>query len=106
LIGSVSFLLDVVTVVARYRAKPGEGDSVAAVLSWHVPATRAEPGCIQFDACRSTDDPDEFVLYEKYVDEAAFESHRASPHFQKYVLGEIVPRLDERTWQRYREVGA
>jgi quinol monooxygenase YgiN len=94
-----------VIVIARYRARDGEGDAVAATLVRHVAATRAEPGCVQFDACRSIDDPDEFVLYEKYVDESAFEVHRASPHFQSYVLGEIAPRLTERTWRRYREAG-
>ena len=94
-----------VTIVARYRARPGEGDAVAAALTAHVAATRAEPGCLQFDACRSVDDPDEFVLYETYRDEAAFESHRASPHFQRYIAGDVVPRLAERTWKRYTAVG-
>ena len=92
------------TVIARYRAHPGRGDEVAAVLRRHVAATRAEPGCIQFDASRSTEHPDEFVLYEKYVDEAAFDAHRASPHFAEYILGKVVPMLAERAWQRYDEV--
>ena len=94
----------VVTVIARYRARPGEGDAVAATLVHHVAATRAEPGCVQFDAYRSADDPDEFALYERYVDEPAFESHRASPHFQRYILGDVVPRLAERTWHRYTAI--
>jgi quinol monooxygenase YgiN len=94
----------VITVIARYRANPGSGDAVAEVLRKHVAATRAEPGCVQFDASRSNENPDEFVLYEKYVDDAAFEVHRASPHFQKFVLGQIVPMLVERTFQRYTEV--
>lgn len=95
-----------VTIVARYRAKPGAGDSVAGVLARHVAATRAEPGCVQFDACRSIDDPDEFVLYEKYVDDAAFESHRQSPHFKEFIVATVVPALAERTWKVYREVEA
>jgi quinol monooxygenase YgiN len=93
-----------VTVIARYRAKPGEGDAVAGVLQHHVAATRSEPGCIQFEASRSVEDPDEFVLFERYEDEAAFESHRASPHFHRYILGDVVNRLAERTWQRYATV--
>lgn len=94
-----------VTVIASYRAKPGQGDVVAATLVAHVAATRAEPGCLQFDACRAADDPDAFVLYERYSDEAAFDSHRASPHFQRYIAGDVVPRLAERTWKRYTAVG-
>ena len=94
----------VVTIVARYRAQPGTGDTVAAILAKHVAATRTEPGCVQFDACRSTDHPDEFVLYEKYVDDQAFESHRGTPHFRTYIEGQVIALLAERTWQRYDEV--
>lgn len=88
-------------VIARYRARPGRGDEVAALLAPHVAATRAEPGCETFLVNRSTDDGDRFVLYERYADEAAFEAHRESPHFREYVLGGVVPLLAEREWERY-----
>ncbi len=94
-----------VTIVARYLAKAGAGDAVEAALAMHVVATRGEPGCLQFDACRGTDNPEEFVLYEKYIDDGAFEAHRRSPHFAAYVLGRIVPMLERREWQRYEDVG-
>jgi quinol monooxygenase YgiN len=92
------------TIVARYKAQPGKGGTVAEVLSKHVAATRAEPGCLHFDAFRSTEEGDEFVLFERYDDEAALEAHRSSPHFVEYVQGRIVPLLAERTWHRYDEV--
>lgn len=88
-------------IVARYRAQPGKGDDVAAVLRKHVAATRAEPGCVLFVANRSVEDPDRFVLHEQYDDEAAFEAHRESPHFRDYVAGQVVPMLEERTWELY-----
>ena len=49
--------------------------------------------------------PDGFVLYEQYVDEAAFEAHRQSPHFREYIEGGVVPLLAEREWHRYDLVG-
>ena len=91
-------------VVARYRAKAGKADTVAEILRKHVEATRAEPGCLQFDACRSLDDPAEFVLYEKYVDEQAFETHRTSAHFTNYILGQVVPMLEDRQFHRCEEL--
>jgi len=94
----------VLTVIARYRTQPGAGDAVAAILAKHVAATRAEQGCVQFDACRSHDDPDEFVLYEKYLDEKAFETHRRTAHFATYIEGQTIPLLLERTWQRYEDL--
>jgi quinol monooxygenase YgiN len=93
-----------VTVVAQYQVKPGEGDKVADALAPHIAATRAEPGCVTFVAYRATDDPDRFLLYEQYVDEDAFQAHRQTPHFARYVEGVIVPVLDRRDWQRYDEV--
>ena len=93
-----------VTVIAQYKARAGAGDEIAEVLALHVAATRAEPGCVEFTAYRSLDDADRFTLHERYEDEAAFEAHRASPHFAEYVEGRIVPLLEERTWARVAEV--
>jgi quinol monooxygenase YgiN len=88
-------------VIARYRALPGRGDEVAELLAPHIAATRAEPGCEGFLVNRSVEDGDRFVLYEQYADEAAFQAHRESPHFERYVLGGVVPLLAEREWERY-----
>ena len=93
-----------VTVVAQYQVKAGRGSEVADALAPHIAATRAEPGCVTFVAYRANDDPDRFLLYEQYVDEDAFQAHRRTPHFVKYVEGLIVPLLERRDWQRYDEV--
>jgi (4S)-4-hydroxy-5-phosphonooxypentane-2,3-dione isomerase len=94
------------TIIAHYQARPGEGDRVAAILAAHVAATRTESGCVQFIAYRTEDDGDRFLLYEQYADEAALEAHRASPHFRRYVQDTIIPLLAERQVARYQEVEA
>jgi (4S)-4-hydroxy-5-phosphonooxypentane-2,3-dione isomerase len=91
-------------VIAQYRTRAGKGDEVAAVLALHRPATVAEPGCRAFVVNRSQDDGDRFVLYEQYDDEAAFQAHRESPHFQRYIAGQVVPLLAERSWERFSVV--
>lgn len=91
-------------VIAQYRTRAGKGDEVASVLALHRPATVAEPGCRAFVVNRSQDDGDRFVLYEQYADEAAFEAHRASPHFKRYIEGQVVPLLADRSWERYSVV--
>jgi len=91
-------------VIAQYRTRAGKGDEVASVLALHRPATVAEPGCRAFVVNRSQDDGDRFMLYEQYDDEAAFEAHRASPHFKRYIEGQVVPLLAERSWERYSVV--
>ena len=86
-----------VALVVHYQAQPGKGDEVAALLARHTAATRAEPGCRDFVALRGSEDPDSFVLYERYDDEDAFKAHQASPHFEGIAVAQIRPLLAERT---------
>jgi quinol monooxygenase YgiN len=88
-------------VIAQYRAKPGKGDEVAGGSGLSGPRSAVEPGCRAFTANRSQEDGDRFVLYEQYDDEAAFQAHRESPHFQEYIAGRVVPLLAERSWERF-----
>jgi quinol monooxygenase YgiN len=82
-------------VVARWRAKAGSEDRVVAVLDELTGASRAEPGCLGYQPHRSTEDPRDFLIYERYADEAAFETHSGSEHFTRLVLEEAVPNLLE-----------
>ena len=86
-----------VAIVVHYQAQPGRGNEVAALLARHTAATRAEPGCRDFVALRSSEDPDSFVLYERYASAEAFEAHQASPHFEGIAVAQIRPLLSERT---------
>ena len=78
-------MADVLTVVARIRAAQGKGDALAALLTEQVEAVRqAEPGCLVYRPHRSTKDPDLFIFYEQYQDDAAFDAHRNAPHLAAY----------------------
>ena len=74
-----------VTIVAKVRAAPGKGDELAAFLTEQCSAVRAnEPGCLAYRLHRADDDPDLFLFYEAFVDDAAFEAHRHSPLLAEY----------------------
>ena len=45
---------------------------------------RAEPGCIAYRLHRSAQDPDVFLFYEAYVNDAAFDFHRGSVHLAAF----------------------
>jgi quinol monooxygenase YgiN len=83
-------------VAATYRVKPGEEEKVREVLETMAPLSRKEPGCIFYQAHRSPDDPRVFFLYEQYVDEAGYQAHMATPHFERWIKGEAIPRLESR----------
>ena len=78
-------MADVLTVVAKVRATKGKGDALAALLREQVAAVRkAEPGCLVYRPHRSTKDPDLFIFYEQYKDDAAFEAHRKAAYLAEY----------------------
>src|SRR3712207_5653809 len=47
-------------------------------------AREREAGCLRFDVSQSEEDPSQWLFYEVYRDAAAFDTHRASPHFAAY----------------------
>lgn len=74
-----------ITMIARLRAAPGKGDALAALLTEQAGVVRrTEAGCLYYRLHRSNDDPDLFVFYEAYVDAAALDVHRNSPHIAAY----------------------
>ncbi|MFA5026764.1 MAG: putative quinol monooxygenase [Candidatus Methylomirabilota bacterium] len=78
-------MANVLTVVARIRAAKGKGDALAALLTEQVAAVRsAEPGCLLYRPHRSTTNPDLFIFYEQYRDDAAFDAHRKAPHLAAF----------------------
>lgn len=55
-----------------------------AVKEEMAESVRVEPGVIAIYAVAERDNPNRLHFFEIYASEAAYESHIASPHFQKY----------------------
>jgi quinol monooxygenase YgiN len=91
-----------IVLVVHYYGKPGQGDAIEAALKQMAPrVAESEPGCKLYHACRSQENPDLFLLYELYVDEAALLNHRGTPHFQQIIEGTIMPLLEKRERELY-----
>jgi quinol monooxygenase YgiN len=91
-----------IVLVARYHGKPGQGDTIEAALKQMAPlVSEHEPGCKLYQASRSQENPDLFLLYEHYIDEAALLHHRETPHFQEIIEGTIIPLLEKRERELY-----
>ena len=94
-----------VVLTAKYFVKAGRGNEVEAALRRMAPLVKAsEPGCVVYHANRAAENPDLFLLYEHYVDQAALEAHRNTPHFKEIIEGTIVPLLDKREREFYQSV--
>lgn len=83
-------------LTAMWTARAGEEERVRAAIEKLVGPSRAEPGCLLYQPSRSVDDPHVFLLYEEYVDEAAYSAHGQTEHFQSFALGEAIPLLESR----------
>lgn len=92
-------------VIARWTARDGEQDAVAAAISRLIEPSRAEPGNIAYQCHRDPEDARVFLLYEQYVDEQAYAVHGRSPHFQQHAVNDGIKRLSSRerafyvTWE-------
>jgi quinol monooxygenase YgiN len=91
-----------IVLVARYHGKSGQGDAIEAALKQMAPlVAESELGCKLYQASRSQENSDLFLLYEHYVDEAALLHHRETPHFQQIIEGTIIPLLEKRERELY-----
>jgi quinol monooxygenase YgiN len=86
------------------RVKPGSNQAFEAAFQELSALTRLEPGCITYQLHRSTQDPLEYFLYERYVDESALRFHQATDHFSRIVKGIIPSLLEGREIAQYLPV--
>ena len=78
-------------VAAKWRAHPGKAERLLEVIQEMTPPSRAEAGCLFYQAQRSESDPDLFFLYEQYAEEAAYHAHMDTEHFTRLVKQEAIP---------------
>lgn len=91
-------------VAATWLAKEGEEKRVEETIIKMTPLSRAEEGNLFYQAQVNPEDPRTFFLYEQYVDEAAYEAHKATPHFQENVFGHIIEFLEERSVKTFTTI--
>ena len=67
------------TLIATFTALPGHRERVAYLIEDFAAAVRTEPGNLNFEPFTRDADGHDFVVYEQYRDEAAFNTHLANP---------------------------
>ena len=91
-------------ICAVLTAKEGREEDLAAAMAELVEPSRAEPGCLVYEAHRSTTDPQRFMFYEKWADEAAWKVHTETEHFQAVVPTRVLPNVEGRDRHVYDDV--
>ena len=85
-----------VALIVKWVASPGAHDDIADVLRTMRERSLSEPGCLSYDVYQSSEDPHEFMLVERYRDQAAVTEHTETAYFKEYVLGRALPALESR----------
>lgn len=72
--------------LAELEIDPAQLDAFkAAIMEGMATAVRVEPGCLMLHAVSLKDSPHQIRVFEVYVDEAAYLTHRETAHFQKFL---------------------
>src|SRR4051794_40492181 len=64
-----------VILYAEFTARSGSESQVETLISELAARVRREPGNAEFAVYRERDNPRKFLVFEQYLDEAAFETH-------------------------------
>lgn len=88
-------------IVAEFRIKPGATIAFLDKMKAHAERSRAEPGCHLFEVAQDTTEPRHIILYERYVNEAAYRTHRATAHYARF-LEWAPPLLEGRDGQLFQ----
>ena len=87
-------------VVATLPIKPEKTAAFEAMFKSLAAQVKAgEKGCERYELCRSVDDPNTYVVVERYSDQEAIGLHSKTPYFLEFMgkMGEFVsgaPQID------------
>ncbi len=85
-----------VYVFAKWLVNENSLTEVLTLMKEVAAQSREEEGCLLYNIHQSNTVERVILLYEGYVNQAAVEEHRNTPHFRDIVLKKIVPLLAER----------
>ena len=78
---------EIITLLCPINAVPGRGAEMKAALQQLAAATVQEPGNICY-RLHTTEDPDQFIIYEQWKNQAALDAHMATEHLQQFLADE------------------
>ncbi|KAF1030712.1 MAG: putative monooxygenase [Pseudomonas sp.] len=71
-------------VIATLIAKPGQQDTLEALLRALLEPTRQEAGCEQYELNQDLQRPEAFYMIERWSSDAALAAHDQSAHIQNF----------------------
>jgi autoinducer 2-degrading protein len=93
-----------IAIIAEFKVLPSAAGNFRALAEQHARrCLEREPGCQQFDITQDAANPDQWLFYERYQDEAALEAHGKTDYLAKlveatreYIVERKIRRFDVR----------
>lgn len=73
---------------------PANIDTITKLLTQQVHLSRAEPGCLRFEAYHSEADPRRFLLVERWSQKSDWETHRTAKAVTEIYIPQVLPLVD------------
>lgn len=89
-----------ISFTVRMRFPPEDLPDVRAMLTALAHASRLEPGCVSYIPHFIESDPTTCLIYEQYVDEAAVDAHKQTPHFAEFAVAGLYQCMRERSMEQ------
>ncbi|MCS7008697.1 MAG: antibiotic biosynthesis monooxygenase [Chthoniobacterales bacterium] len=93
-----------VTLV-HIRVKPDKIEEFIAATLRNQTASRREEGNLRFDFLQSKENPQFFLLYEVYRDDAAAKSHKETAHYQEWKDKVASMMAEPRRGEQFQALG-
>jgi (4S)-4-hydroxy-5-phosphonooxypentane-2,3-dione isomerase len=71
-------------VCVHVRVRPEHIEEFIAASRENAANAILEPGNLRFDVLQQADDPERFILYEVYRDEAGAKAHKQTAHYARW----------------------
>lgn len=86
-----------ISFTVRMTFRPEDREEIEQILRELTRLSRQEEGCVSYVPHHVESEPDTIIIYEQYLDEAAVEHHRATPHFAAFAIGGLYQKMLERS---------
>ena len=79
-------------IIAQLSVNEKKVEQFLKLVKTIVKKSRQEKGCLTYKFLNEIDKPNEFVVYEKYIDQMALEVHNSSEYLEVF-LQSVSPLL-------------
>lgn len=97
---------DEIVCIAQVTAKKGKAEALRQALFSLIAPSRKESGVLRYELNVDLENPNSFIMVEKYINSAAFDLHcnmEYLKHFLENTVKELVETIDVKLYKEHFE---